>query len=184
MFLDNFNSKYNRYKINKQPQGDRGWVTVLLNLSNDDNFEVVLLHTANRAHKLALPVRGLILDLNNDLSDEMAAELSEKLKSGLEKNGFRGEIQLDVENQSFHKLLDSYFNDSALVICDSGFSNADKRWRHYLAKTIDCEMVRVEKRRSKNVFNMDKVIKGVSSEKISLTDLILWINKEEDLYFA
>lgn len=184
MFLDNLNSKYNRYKINQMPQLETGAVTVLLNLSNDLNFDVLMMHAVDRAKKKDLPVRGLFLDLSESMTDQMVEEINEKFSSSIKENHFSGDARLDIENQSFHNLLDNYFQNAAIVICDSGFTNAEKRWRHYLAKTIHCEMVRVERRRSNKVFSLEKVVDAVSSEKISLSDLMSWINNEEDLYFA
>ena len=174
--------KYNRYKINRQPQHRKGFVTVLLNLSNDGNFEFVIRQAANRASHIGLKIRGLFLDLDDRMSDDEIDQLSNKMKDQCENCGYAGEVKLDVENQSFHKLIDSYFENSAVVICDSGLTNAEKRWRHYLARTVGCEMVRVEKRRSRNFFNLEKIVGAVTTEKITLPDLMSWVNRDVDLY--
>ena len=176
--------KYNRYKINREPQQESGVVTVLLNLSHKENFEFVLRLAADRAAKLNVSIRGLFLDLNEEMGEKQVELLYNRMNEELKKCGYEKEFQLDVENQSFHKLLDSYFTDSAVLICDSGFTNAEKRWRHYLARTVGCEMVRVEKRRSNRLFNLDKIVESVSSEKITLPDLMSWINRDVDLFYA
>ncbi|MFZ6051525.1 hypothetical protein [Halocola ammonii] len=176
--------KYNRYKINRQPQRESGFVTVLLNLSNDENFTFVAEQAAERAINCGLEIRGLLLDLDQRANEKDIEQLSKRFRNELESHGFKGDAKIDVERKSFHKLIDSYFHESALIICDSGFTNTEKRWRHFLARTVGCEMVRVEKRRSNRFFNLDKVVERVSSEKITLPDLMSWVDRDVDLYYA
>lgn len=180
--LDFSTKGFNRYKINKEPHLNDGEVFALLNLSRKQNLSSLLEYSIECATNKGQELTCVYIDWQKNMSESDAAQLSEFVKSKTEKLGFNQEVDLIIERKSLPEIVESTFQNAALIVCDSGFSNAEKKWRHHIARSVNCQMTRVEKKRSLRLFSLNNIIHGAEQERISIKELMHWIRKTEGLY--